>query len=397
MSHSRFSLPQVIILVLLVAVIAAGAGAWFGRDLWQPALAQSTPTPTMETDAPPLIVEGRVVPADSAWLSFNRPGRIVEVLVEAGEMVAEGTPLIRLGDVEAADAAVAGAALEVLRASQALDDLDHAAPLTAGQMRLAQAQAERDLIDAARALEALDTDAFQQRVDDAWEAVLDAQDELDTAQEELDKVLNLDPENARRTRAEDNLETAQTELEDSQRAYDLLLNELESARAAVQGAEANLADIRRQFAAWESGPDPDQLALAQARLEHAEAALTAARVARADLTLLAPFAGVVTQVRAAVGEQVAPNQQVLRLADFSALYVETSDLTELDVVGVTTGAAVRILPDALPGLVLDGVVESIAQDYLERAGDVLYTVRIRLPDPDPRLLWGMTVEVRFDQ
>jgi hypothetical protein len=28
-------------------------------------------------------------------------------------------------------------------------------------------------------------------------------------------------------------------------------------------------------------------------------------------------------------------------------------------------------------------------------GDILYTVRISLTDPDPKLLWGMTMEVTF--
>ena len=33
--------------------------------------------------------------------------------------------------------------------------------------------------------------------------------------------------------------------------------------------------------------------------------------------------------------------------------------------------------------------------FEEKRGDITYTVRIRINEPDPRLRWGMTVEVTF--
>jgi hypothetical protein len=44
---------------------------------------------------------------------------------------------------------------------------------------------------------------------------------------------------------------------------------------------------------------------------------------------------------------------------------------------------------------MTGVVESISEAPKVQSGDVLYTVHIRLNDPDPSLLWGMTLEVTF--
>jgi HlyD family secretion protein len=85
------------------------------------------------------------------------------------------------------------------------------------------------------------------------------------------------------------------------------------------------------------------------------------------------------------------------LADLEALRVETTDLSEIDVVGVSVGQAVRISVDALPGLKLTGKVISISDAYQETRGDITYTTRIELDNTDPLLRWGMTVLVTFEE
>ena len=97
------------------------------------------------------------------------------------------------------------------------------------------------------------------------------------------------------------------------------------------------------------------------------------------------------------GEQTQPGVPAIVLADFSKWYVETQDLNEMEIPGVSVGQTATIIPDALPDLELSGTVESISQIYEEKFGDVTYTARILLKDGDPRLRWGMTVSVNFDQ
>jgi multidrug resistance efflux pump len=87
----------------------------------------------------------------------------------------------------------------------------------------------------------------------------------------------------------------------------------------------------------------------------------------------------------------------MRIADLSRLYVETDDLTEIEVVDIKVGQKVTVVADALPGVEMTGTVESISQVYEEKRGDVTYTVRILLDNPDPRLRWGMTVVVTFEE
>jgi multidrug efflux pump subunit AcrA (membrane-fusion protein) len=79
------------------------------------------------------------------------------------------------------------------------------------------------------------------------------------------------------------------------------------------------------------------------------------------------------------------------------MYVETDDLTEIEVVDVQEGQKVTVVADALPGVEMNGTVESINQVFEEKRGDITYTVRIALDNPDPRLRWGMTVVVTFEE
>jgi multidrug resistance efflux pump len=111
----------------------------------------------------------------------------------------------------------------------------------------------------------------------------------------------------------------------------------------------------------------------------------------------APFAGVITSLDAITGETLLPNQAVAQIADFSSWYVETNDLTEMDVVNVSEGQTAKIKPDALPTLALPATVTEIARNSGKKGGDVTYTVRLKLDQTDPRLRWVMTVEVRFAQ
>ena len=46
---------------------------------------------------------------------------------------------------------------------------------------------------------------------------------------------------------------------------------------------------------------------------------------------------------------------------------------------------------------MTGVVEEISITPKNQAGDILYTVHIKLDDPDALLRWGMTVEVTFPE
>ena len=102
-----------------------------------------------------------------------------------------------------------------------------------------------------------------------------------------------------------------------------------------------------------------------------------------------------SDVNVADGEQVGPQTWAVKLADTSSWDVETSDVTELEVVNVQEGQKISFTADALPDVTMNGVVTEISQSSYTQNGDVIYTVKIDADKVDPRVRWGMTVEVVF--
>lgn len=391
----RIEMKPKIGLTLLILVLLGLTG---GCAAVQSAL---SPTPT-PTPPPPLesragvIAEARIVPRDEAALFFSAGGTLAEVLVREGETVQRGQALARLSESAQAQAALAQAKAELLAAQQALDTLNEKAALAAEQARVAALEAEREAVQAWQAFDRLDTRATRDRIDDLREKVADLQQELQDREETLSRYSDLAADNPTRKRAEDDVEQARLRYNDASRELGLLTNEVELARARWELANRRLEDARRTYEARQDlKPDPDELALAQARLEAAQAAVTAAEEALSRLELRAPFDGTVVEVRHSAGESVAPAQPVLVIADLSEWYAETTDLSEKDVVRIRSNEEAEITPDALPEVRLRAQIERIADFPQTRGGDVVYRVRLRLLESDPRLRWGMTVDVRF--
>ncbi len=104
----------------------------------------------------------------------------------------------------------------------------------------------------------------------------------------------------------------------------------------------------------------------------------------------------VADVSVELGELVSPGVPVAVLGDLGEWMVETTDLTELDVVLVEIGQPVIVRVDAIPNEKLTGEVMDIATVSTLTRGDVTYSVQIRLDETTLPLRWGMTVFVDID-
>jgi multidrug resistance efflux pump len=313
----------------------------------------STPTPTA-VPASAVIAEGHLVPRAEAALSFQARGTVTEVLVETGDTVRAGDVLARLGSES--DAAYSAALLELVSAQQALDDLRESADAARAQALIALDNAEEDYDDAKDYREALDEELRYERV--VVGTVMTPGGPVRVPQ----------------------LKTYKTEADEETIA---------DADARLALMKALFEEAQRAYERVKEGPDVDQLALLEARLN-------AARAAVAAFAVTAPFDGIVMDVNVGVGEQVGPETWAVKVADTSVWYVETSDLTELEVVKISIGQSVMIVADALPDAPMTGEVESISQAFTMQGGDILYKVKIKVDEIAPRALWGMTVEVTFE-
>ena len=358
--------------------------------------AATTVTPAASTPLPnTVIATGHLVPNQSAYPGFLASGRVKEVLVQKGDHVREGQVLVRLGDRQPAAAALIGAQAQMIAAQQAFDLLVRTAALVNAQAWQSYMDAQKAHAAAQLAWDRLDLNSIQDDIDTARADVTSRKTDLENAQKDLDKYSNLAANNVTRKSYEDKLRTAQINYDTAVQKLETLVNKRDLVHAALNTALAAEAEAKRTFENTQNGPDSDKLALAQAQLDAARAQAAAAQSALDNYDLKAPFAGTVADVNVSVHQMVSPQTWVVALADTSLWYVDTSDLTEMDVVKISVGQAVQVTADALPGVTMTGVVESISEAPKVQSGDVLYTVHIRLNDPDPSLLWGMTLEVTF--
>ena len=106
-----------------------------------------------------------------------------------------------------------------------------------------------------------------------------------------------------------------------------------------------------------NGPDPDEIALAEAKLVKAEAKLAAIQGGQLILDLVASMDGTVLSISAEVGDRIN-NQTILTLADLSQSSVEVY-LDEADSANLQIGNRAEIVFDAIPELIFEGQVVEI--------------------------------------
>jgi len=358
---------------------------------------QETPTPIsapLPVDA--VIAEGHLVPNDDLTMSFTVRGKVAEILVSEGDKAKEGDVLIRLADREQAEAALAAAQLELTTAQQAYDDFVRTEGLGRAEAWQAYMDAQEARGKAEKKWDDLNVDNIEDTIEDRQATVNDRKEDLNDAQDDFDKYKDLDEDNSKRKNAKDKLENAQEDYNQAVRDLEAETRKRDTVRAALDQALADEAEAKHQYEISLDGPNAEKLALLDARLNNAKAQVASAENTLANFELKAPFDGEVMDINVSVNETVGPETWAVVMADTSQWYIDTSDLTELEVVDVAVGQNVGITADALPGVEMKGVVQEISQTYKSQGGDILYTVRIKIDDVDPRMRWGMTVEVTFE-
>jgi len=119
--------------------------------------------------------------------------------------------------------------------------------------------------------------------------------------------------------------------------------DLDEATAAVGAARAKLAAAQETYQAAHLGPTREELAIADAKVENADAAaeVIAARVAK--LRLRAPADGIVAVIVAEPGEAIIPGQPVMTLEATGRQWV-SFNLREDQFDGLRIGSPIELLP-----------------------------------------------------
>lgn len=364
-----------------------------------------------------IVSDGMLVPQDFVDLAFAAGGEVAEVLVEEGDNVVTGDVIARLSGRERLESGVGAASLELqaaqselLAAQIARRTLDDDLSIAQTQVLDAITQSKAAVRTAERRVRSWSNSADQADIDEAKSTLILAEDALEKAEDAYEPYADKSESNLARATLLGKLAVAQQRYDDAVRRLNNLQGitgddfDLNQSQAELEIAQSRLDQADSDYKMFQQGPDPDAVALAdsriataEARLDASENALLAAQLTLSDLDLMATIDSTVVDLNLTPGEQVTPGRPVVTLADFSQWYVETENLTEIEVVDINDGQQVNIIPDALPEVTLSGIVESIGDKFEEKRGDITYTTRILVNEIDPRLRWGMTVVVTFEE
>ena len=274
---------------------------------------------------------GKVRPVRQANLSLRVGGTVAEVKAQPGDRVAAGQVLLTVVS----------------------DQLDRET-----QQAQLELQARRQRLDQARA------GASPAEIEAAQAAVREATVAREVAQARYD-------ERAKEPDASTSPEAAQ----------------LEAAKAAYQRARATLEQAL-------SGASPEQIAGLDTAVKQAELALQAAQDRARDVQLVAPFAGVVLDVKARVEENVGSLQPVVVLADLGKMQVEV-EVEEVDAPTVQAGQSAEIRLDAFPGETHQGTVARVAPAATTERGAVSYSAVLDLAAHNLALKPGLSATAKI--
>jgi len=293
-----------------------------------------------------IVLSGNIE-AHESLVGFKVPGRIVELPVEEGQQVAQDALLARLDDAD-------------YKQRERIDE----ATVHVRESNLALALA---------GTREQETRAAQQTMIDA---------EADLEQKKLDN------ERAQKLFARDEVSA----------------QERDQAATGLKRAEAIYKAAQQRYNEAVEGSRKEDIAIARANLNEANAALGLSKVNLSYTILRAPSAGVVTVRQAELGEVVAPGSPVVTLADLDHIWLRAY-IAETDLGRITWGQDSTITTDTYPGKQYHGRISFISstaeftpksvQTYKERV-TLVYRIKIDIDNPNHELKPGMPADARIE-
>ena len=331
-------------------------------------------------------------------LAFPVAGKIHEIFVSEGQLVAKGDLLARLeGNIQAeadfqalfSDVGVARAELALTHAQDALtytvDDLAYLIGVEGfhweGQLKQAEerlaALNENPSATAEQKMEAQKTVEVARGWRDYYRELNIKKLEKEYEDFEVFKTIRMRGKTSKIL-----LYTISYKVDTE---LILVYSNWEEAKVALQDAQAALEIVK-------AGPSALQSPLAALGPEMAR--LESTRLNMENTRLTAQADGVVTTLYYQAGEFANPGTPVIAVTDVSVLEAEVN-LDETDVVKIAPGMTVIVTVDAFPGMEVSGEVIEIASTAAIQSGVVLYPVTVRLASTELPLRSGMTVNVSF--
>jgi HlyD family secretion protein len=334
---------------------------------------------------------GNVRASQTAIINWQTSGTVETVDVSVGESVQDGDVLASLSPTSLAQN-VTLAQADLVTAQRNLDSAIHSSTQ--------RAQAQLDLVNAQKSYDSANSTldsmlashhgGTSADIENSRAKLTLAQKSYDQAKTMYDMVKDLADDDVRKAQAYTSLYNAQQALTSAKNNLNYFLlvpsgRDIDVARAKLALAQAQLDDAQREWTRLKDGPDPSDVAAAQARVEAAQATINLSR-------LMAPFAGTVTVTDPMVGDQVSTGTSGFRVDDLSHLLVDVQ-VSEVDINSVVIGQPVVVTFDAVLGREYHGKVVEVSQVGTSLQSVVNFQVTVELSDPDADVKPGMTASV----
>jgi HlyD family secretion protein len=430
----RFTTLAICLLVAALLVSCAGGseGSNVLADTWQKLFVpgeSSISTSPSNSVAGTLVASG-FIEGEEVTIAPEVGGHLVELLVARGDEVSAGDVLVRLDDISfqsqraEAEAGLATANADLNRVLAAA----RPGEIAGARAALVEARAMRDGMENV-VLNVQDVIsqplALNTEIDEARAQAYLAEQEVEMAEADLEATklrhnvysdrggdvkriwdLQLQVSQAELTRTEIKLDGAWAYLRALLAIRDnplALKAELHQAETAVRLADTQIAAAQARLDELEAGATAEEIAVAEAQVRFAEAALHLIDAQAAQLTLHAPISGIVSSRMTQIGETVTAGKPLLALADINevnlVLYIPESRIAEVQV-----GQVVEVQVDSFPDRRFTGHVLSVAgeaeftprnvQTQEERV-NLVFAVKVRLPNPQRVLKAGMPADAAF--
>ncbi len=321
------------------------------------------------------------------------PAKLLQNMIweEVGEEVKQGQVLVSLAKQSLPQNVILAEA-DLVTAQRNLDDLKNS--------KVAASQAELALLNAKTALEDAQKNrtskqygrASSDTIEAARASYYLAEDKVKKAQDFYD-LFSSKPENdLGRANALTLLAGAKRDRDHALANLNWLVGlpdteEVTKADAQVQLAEAQVEDAQRAYDRYKNGADPDEVRAAEAHVAALQATIDLAR-------LEAPFAGTITELNSMVGDEVNLGGMAVRIDDLSHLLVDVQ-VPEIDINSIQVGQEARLTFDGIPGQEYTGKVTQVGRVGTDVAGAVNFDVTIELTNADEAVRPGMTAAVNI--
>jgi len=286
-----------------------------------------------------------------ADLPFNASERVTEVLVQEGDHVKVGQVMARLDPT---------------------------------RMQPQVAKAEADVAAEQQVVNRLHAGTRSEEVSQGRANVLSAEADSANAKSQYDRLAELQRNTAGRAVSK---------------------QDIDSAKAALNVAQAKLAVSRKALDLQVAGPRKEDIAQAEAQLRSDEAQLALLRRQLADMELHAPIDGVVRSRLVEPGEIASPQKAAFTLAITDPKWIRAY-VSDPDLGAVREGLKATITTDAFPSHPFEGWVGFISPtaeftpktvQTEELRSSLVYEIRVFVKDPGDQLRLGMPATIRLNK